>query len=108
MLTDGGIDFPLAFLAPRPGPGPADKGTVKFLATLVMMMFFTYGMWCIVGIIMGFGADRAITVAESLTVDLFLKPKPVEAHGDLDDLEEVNDEVKQPTSGEAETVPCPD
>jgi len=49
------------------GGGGANHGLYMTLFSAgLMAAAFAYGVWCSVGIIMGFGLDRAITVAEEL------------------------------------------
>lgn len=50
----------------------SDDGLVaNILGSLVMLSLFLYGMWCTVGIVMGFGIDRAMTVVHALYIELF-------------------------------------
>jgi hypothetical protein len=53
---------------PAMGPMPmANQGLLlKLMSSTFMIGAFLYGIWCAVGVAMGFGLDRAITVGESL------------------------------------------
>jgi len=85
--------------APPPAPQrPAgnDDFVAKLLGSVLMIAAFLYGLWCSVGVIMGLGLDRAVTVVEQLF------------SFDLGGKELVAATQKQPSaSDDPEIIPCP-
>ena len=86
---------------PQPPIGGNDGLMAKLLGSVVMIAAFLYGVWCSVGVVMGLGLDRAVTVVEQLFSSEEDKDE------DLETVQvTISDEPSKSSNPEA--IPCPE